>query len=271
MDNLKKINDYYGHDAGDRVLRIMGDTLNANCTEHLCCRLGGDEFLLFVPNVSKDGAVETVEKVISDFNYNKKDDIEVAIASLSAGMVMCRKDELYEDVYNKADKALYFVKQNGKSGYEFYNSKYDSIGIIKVDIEKLISSIQTSGNYSGAMNVDYRQFTKLYEFIEHLEQRFSYSFRMIVITLEPPTGENPGNEELEQSMFCMEKSIRQMIRDVDILTRYSNCQFLVILLGVSTEGISIAVKRIFDEYYKLKTDIVFKPSYITADPAGGSS
>ena len=110
------------------------------------------------------------------------------------------------------------------------------------------------------MNVDYRQFTKLYDFIEHLEQRFSYSFRMIVITLEPPTGENPGSEELEQSMFCMEKSIRQMIRDVDILTRYSNCQFLVILLGVSTEGISIAVKRIFDEYYKLKTDIVFKPS-----------
>lgn len=57
----------------------------------------------------------------------------------------------------------------------------------------------------------------------------------------------------------------------DVLTRYSNCQFLVILLGVSTEGISIAVDRIFDEYYKLKTDIVFKPSYIVADPDKGAS
>lgn len=266
VDNLKKINDYYGHDAGDRILHIMGDTLKANSPDNLCCRLGGDEFLLYVTNVSKEGAVEKVEKVISDFNFNKKDDIEVAIASLSAGMVMCLKGELYEDAYNKADKALYFVKQNGKSGYEFYNSKYDSIGMIQVDIEKLLSSIQTSGNYSGAMSVDYRQFTKLYEFIEHLEQRFSYSFRMIVITLENPTGENPGSEELEQSMFCMEKSIRQMIRDVDILTRYSNCQFLVLLLGVKTEGISIAVDRIFDEYYKMKENIVFKPSYVVAEP-----
>ncbi|MCR5236713.1 MAG: GGDEF domain-containing protein [Lachnospiraceae bacterium] len=77
VDNLKMINDYYGHDAGDRILHIMGDTLKANNREHLCCRLGGDEFLLYVPNVSQEEAVETVEKVIIDFNYNKKDDIEV--------------------------------------------------------------------------------------------------------------------------------------------------------------------------------------------------
>ena len=82
---------------------------------------------MFVKNVSENEAVQRVEKVISDFNFNKKDDTEVAIASLSAGMVMCKKGEMYEDVYNKADKALYFVKQNEKSGYEFYTSEYDSI------------------------------------------------------------------------------------------------------------------------------------------------
>ncbi len=266
VDNLKKINDYHGHEAGDRILHIMGDTLKANSEDHLCCRLGGDEFLMFVKNVSEEGAVEKVEKVISDFNFNKKDDPEVAIASLSAGMVMCNTDEDYDDVYNKADKALYYVKQNGKSGYDFYNSAYDSIGSIHVDIEKLLDGIKTSGSYSGAMSVDYRQFTKLYEYIAHLEHRFSYSFKMIVITLETPTGENPGSEELEQSMFCMEQSIRKMIREVDVLTRYSNCQFLVMLLGVSGNGIRIVVNRIFDGYYQMKENIVFEPSYVVADP-----
>lgn len=99
----------------------------------------------------------------------------------------------------------------------------------------------------------------------------SYSFSMVVITLETPTGENPGSEELEQSMFCMEKSIRQMIRDVDILTRYSNCQFLVLLLGVKPEWISIAVDRIFDEYHKLKENNIFEPSYLVADPENVST
>lgn len=271
VDNLKKINDYHGHEAGDRILHIMGDTLKANSEEHLCCRLGGDEFLMFVKNVSEKEAVEKVEKVISDFNYNKKDDAEVAIASLSAGMVMCGRDDDYDDVYNKADKALYYVKQNGKSGYDFYNSAYDSIGSIHVDVEKLIDGIKTSGSYTGAMSVDYRQFTKLYEYIAHLEHRFSYSFKMIVISLETPTGENPGSEELEQSMYCMEQAIRKMIREVDVLTRYSNRQFLVMLLGVTGNGIRIVVNRIFDGYYQMKENIVFEPSYIVADPKNISS
>ena len=48
IDYFKKINDTYGHEAGDRVLHLMGDTLTANGKGDLCCRLGGDEFLFFM-------------------------------------------------------------------------------------------------------------------------------------------------------------------------------------------------------------------------------
>lgn len=50
MDNLKTINDIYGHKAGDRVLKLLGNLLLEYSSECLVCRLGGDEFLLFMPN-----------------------------------------------------------------------------------------------------------------------------------------------------------------------------------------------------------------------------
>ena len=220
---------------------------------------------MFMKNVDAKEAVERVRKIQGDFNFNKKDDPEVAIASLSAGMVMTDAGETYTDAYNKADKALYYVKMNGKSGYDFYKSDYDSIGSVNVDVDKLINGIKNSGSYSGAMNVDYRQFTKLYEFIENLEKRFEYPFKMIVITLDVPSGDNPGVEELERAMFAMEKAIRETIRDVDVLTRYSNRQFLVILLGSHPEGVRTAVDRIFAGYNAMNDNMSFVPSYTIAE------
>lgn len=266
VDNLKKINDIYGHEAGDRILHLMGDTLMINAGSSLCCRLGGDEFLLFMKDVSEQGAEQSVKKIINDFEQNKKDDPEISIASLSAGMVMSTSDDTYTDIYNKADKALYHVKQNGKSGFSFYDESFGSDRETDADVNSLVSSIRTSGSYKGAMNVEYREFTKLYEFVSNLEQRFAYSFKLIMINLKVSGKEKVGIEEFERSAADMEQAIRQNIRDVDVLTRYGNRQFLVILLGTDNEGATNAVNRIFRGYYKMNGGNRVVPSYSVADP-----
>ncbi len=264
VDNLKKINDTYGHEAGDRILHLMGDTLTENGKGSLCCRLGGDEFLFFMKNVSEQEVKDRVGGIITFFEENKKDDPEISIASLSAGMVMCTSDDTYSDIYSKADKALYHVKQNGKSGYAFYNEESESVRNRKADVGKLVDSIKTSGSYKGAMNLEYREFAKLFEFISNLKQRFEYSFRLVMITLETDGEEDPGPDELERSMGNMEQSIRQTIRDVDVLTRYNSRQFLVILLGTEGEGIESAIGRIFRGYFKMNGSGPFKPTYSVA-------
>ena len=53
MDNLKKINDVYGHKAGDRALRLVGATLTECMENAVVCRLGGDEFLFYLPATSE--------------------------------------------------------------------------------------------------------------------------------------------------------------------------------------------------------------------------
>ena len=50
MDNLKKINDIYGHKAGDRALKCLGKLLQKRADQGISCRLGGDEFLMFLPD-----------------------------------------------------------------------------------------------------------------------------------------------------------------------------------------------------------------------------
>ncbi|MCR4763444.1 MAG: diguanylate cyclase [Lachnospiraceae bacterium] len=268
VDNLKKINDINGHEAGDRALKLVGDILSAYSDDSLCCRLGGDEFLLFMMRASREAAEKRVRHIIDTFEEKKKLDPGIAAASLSAGIALCTPDEPYSSVYNRADKALYHVKQNGKNSYSFYDSDSEENETEQVDINLLVEGIRNSGSYQGAMDVEYRQFTRLYEFIMNLDKRFSHPFRLIMITLNPQSGEPFRQEELEKAMFCMEQSIRQTMRNVDIITRCSRQQFLVILLGVDPEGVRTAVDRIFRNYYKMNGSSAFSPSYDIAEMEG---
>ena len=259
MDNLKKINDTSGHTAGDRALKLTGETLADNSEKGLCCRLGGDEFILFIEDVSREEAEAAVQKVLSDFNEKKKADIEISVASLSAGVAVSTTAEDYTIIFNKADKALYHVKQNGKSGYYFYSNDADADG--KVDADKIVSSIRTSGSYDGALDVEYRQFARLYEYISNLEHRFAHPFKLILVELEVPNKKAPQTEEMERAMYFMEQSIRQTIRSVDVVTRYSRRQYLMILVGTDNEGVKIVIDRVFRGYYKMSGSGVFSPRY----------
>ena len=72
MDNLKKINDIYGHKAGDRALKALGTLLSEHIGNSVGCRLGGDEFLLFVPDAGKNEITELMETLFSRFDSEKK-------------------------------------------------------------------------------------------------------------------------------------------------------------------------------------------------------
>ena len=108
MDNLKKINDVYGHKARDRALKSLGKLLLDIPLDKITCRMGGDEFLLFLPNVSSERAENTISNLIKQFKESIEKDSETHFAALSAGMLMTTKNDNFEDACSKADKALYY-------------------------------------------------------------------------------------------------------------------------------------------------------------------
>lgn len=120
MDNLKKINDVYGHKAGDRALRLVGAMLTECMENAVVCRLGGDEFLFYLPEVSEAEMNTRMRRLFESFEAAKNVNAETSPASLSCGLCMCRQGGSFEEYYMKADKALYHVKQNGKNSFHFY-------------------------------------------------------------------------------------------------------------------------------------------------------
>lgn len=166
MDNLKKMNDLYGHKAGDRALKLLGSLLMEYTRHAVVCRLGGDEFLMFVPKVSKERITEIVTGIQKDFDAEKEKDPEIRFASVSAGICEVNKGDPFEECYSKADKALYHVKQNGKGSFFFYyqleDEKAGDHGTGK-DLALVSKALSASGDYSGALELDYREFAKIYE------------------------------------------------------------------------------------------------------------
>ena len=125
----------------------------------------------------------------------------------------------------------------------------------------LMAEIQHAGRYEGALDVEYSQFAKLYEFAANLEKRFDHPFKLILITLQRKNEDDSFSITLDNAMFYMDRAIRISIRDVDIVTQYNRRQFLVIMLGTDLSGVSIAVDRIFKSYFRMSGSNAFSPSY----------
>lgn len=264
VDNLKKINDTIGHKAGDRLLKMVGHLLQEDSPNNIICRLGGDEFLLFMSGMSKETAGEHIKKMIERFEQKKNEDASVRQASLSVGLCMTTPLDNYSDVYNKADKALYYVKQNGKAGYSFYE-KGDEMkqNHVSADLMQVMDVLKTNGDYSGAMNVEYREFSRMFEYISNLQKRYAHDFHLLMITLENQMGDRLYIEELEETMSYMEMAINETIRTVDVCTRYSSMQYLVILFEAGETNVKTIADRIFYNFFKRCENRKIKPTYVS--------
>lgn len=264
MDNLKKINDLYGHKSGDRVLKLLGDTILTSAEGVIACRLGGDEFLIFLPDTTREAAEQLVGQMFECFTTQKDADVEIRDASLSGGLCMCIKGDNFQECYSKADKALYVVKQNGKNGYSFYQQagQMDTVsqGNGK-DLEQIANALRQSGSYVGALDLENREFSKIYEYISNLGERYEHSCHLVLITVDAISDDTLYIEKIEQALGCMEMAIRENIRNVDICTRYSSMQYLLILMEAGEDNIPMVLERIFTQYYKLYSENDFRPRY----------
>lgn len=264
MDNLKKINDIHGHKAGDRALKVLGTLLTEVSPNSIVCRLGGDEFLLFIPETDKEQVTAFIQNLFEKFEHATSEDPEIQYASISAGLYLSAKGEPFEDCYSKADKALYHVKQNGKQGFFFYQQMELDLSENEVtgkDLGLIAHALSESGRYNGALNLDYREFAKIYEYMNHLNERYKHHCFLIMVTIDTAPGSVTHTENREQALACMEQAIHEKIRRVDICTRYSSMQYLLILYEPDETQISKVMDRIFQYYDTLYDKKDFIPSY----------
>ncbi|PHN91745.1 hypothetical protein CSC79_01530 [Pseudoalteromonas sp. 3D05] len=118
VDHFKSVNDRAGHAIGDKVLIAIASTLN-NCVRETdsVCRLGGEEFAVILPNIDKDGAEVTAEKIrtaIERTDIPEYTDIYGQVTT-SIGIAKAEENETIDTVLTNADKALYLAKESGRN------------------------------------------------------------------------------------------------------------------------------------------------------------
>ena len=123
LDNFKEVNDTYGHLIGDTILSAVGVILRRSFREQdIMSRFGGDEFVIYMSGVADSELIEQRAMQIHDQMAELAVNLPGADSvSCSFGVAFFPADETqYVELFERADKALYSAKQNGKDQLKFY-------------------------------------------------------------------------------------------------------------------------------------------------------
>jgi len=117
IDFFKKINDTYGHKAGDKTLMIIAKLLGKYCREtDFVSRFGGEEFTMLLSDTDKKAAfilAEKIRKIIAKTGFNSSG--SAIHITISCGITDLREGDTQESLFERADQALYKAKKNGRN------------------------------------------------------------------------------------------------------------------------------------------------------------
>jgi len=253
VDHFKSVNDKLGHIVGDQVLNRLAHMMMEYFPEDSVGRLGGDEFVIFMENPPSN---ERLSERLSAFQAAVNADLKEAtngIASLSIGIALAPQDGNNMDtLYDKADRALYVVKKEGRNNFRFYDStlpskqaKVDRPEAIEMNIRTLMQQLKEPGTIRGAYWQDYEPFLAIFRFIERMMARSEQTFCVMLATLLDSEGNMLDPNILEPSMDVLFTAIQDTLRKGDVFTKFSGAQYIIMLPSAKAEsGAKIACDRL---------------------------
>lgn len=128
LDAFKMVNDIFGHDIGDQVLVMFSRVLKKNLRkDDECGRIGGDEFVAFLRNMSdRDDLDRFARRINEEYQAGTREIMGERLtfsAGVSVGAVAVPEyGREYPELFHMADQALYIVKKNGKHGGRLYTA-----------------------------------------------------------------------------------------------------------------------------------------------------
>lgn len=259
LDNFKRVNDTYGHKAGDELIGMFADVIRANTREDdFVCRIGGDEFAIFFPELDSERVIRRrAESIIEAFSRCREKS-GYGICSVSIGIMTKfsgEEDIDCEVLYEKADKALYYVKNNGKDSYHLYTAVSEEVvrgrRNNQMDLGQLMRQIAERKYRPGAYAIEYDRFSFIYQFIARNVERSKQHVQVILVSMDLPEDLEHPLERLEDSLMLLETAIIRSLRRGDVTTRFSSTQQIIILMDANEENGRMVADRILDKYHSL--------------------
>ncbi len=252
LDSFKLVNDLHGHAMGDDVLLGFADILRAAVRPNdIIGRLGGDEFVVFCYGLLDEAGIakkaEYINKCLTDYARDLLGaQTNIPLGASVGGVFVPDGGADFAELLQKADKALYVVKQNGKHGYSVYSDASPSAAKAAANpldhIEMILSERHQEG---GALQLPPEGFSSVYRFLRRTLQIYEKPNCILLFTLSGKAGAAISTDAVDEQFFDV---LRSTLRKGDAVTRNGKHQFLALLSNTTFPDFSHAVERIQDHW-----------------------
>ena len=255
IDHFKKLNDTYGHPAGDAVIRAVARTLEEHTREmDLVARYGGEEFAIVMPKCGVEEAKDAAERVrrkieSSRFSFQ---DFRMRL-TVSVGLAQALPGESVPELIERVDAALYASKQGGRNRSTLHNGE----SCIVLGEFPAAVGIDESGDLvaeTASVDAFWDELTNLPSrriFMEDLRRRVAEAQRYHS-NLSIALIEIAGFQELlahepsvaQKAVCVIGELVCTSMRDADLVARYSLHQFVVSMPSTPMHGAELAADRL---------------------------
>lgn len=267
LDNFKLVNDIYGHAMGDKILICFAEILKAVVRPvDVIGRLGGDEFIAFCRNVHDEVVIEKKSRFINKYLLDAAvelmgENMTIPLGASIGCVVVPDEGIEFSELREKADKALYAVKQNGKHGFIFYTdlSQNDEKSDFQpADITNTMKILGERGKIQGAFQLPFEQFRSAYQFLYRLNNNYHNEICILLFSVK----ENPSApHSLEQAVEDLTKILVNSLRQSDIITQYGKNQCIVLLPETPFSNIKTVTERVIHNWKESSSSAGFEVSF----------
>lgn len=255
LDSFKLVNDLYGHKTGDDILISFAAILRSTLPEDSKLgRIGGDEFIAFVPNLQSEEAIAAAadnmnRSLIAKAKELMGEDMDIPLGASVGAVLVPQHGDDYEELIIIADKALYNIKKNGKHGYSLHRSdSKDSAETMdsSCTISRLSELLGERSIPNVALQLDKEAFAYVYRYIMRYIMRNQGCIYKVLFTLDAA-----GNiSEHIHKELCDEfgEILRESLRKSDILMRSRFNQYFVLLTDIKKYDIDVVIGNIMHRW-----------------------
>jgi diguanylate cyclase (GGDEF)-like protein len=250
IDYFKRINDTYGHLAGDAVLREFAATVQRQIRESDSFgRYGGEEFLLMLPETSVDEARALAERVRANIARLGFPDLPELAVTVSIGVAQYCADEPIAQTVARADEALYQAKSGGRNRVVCYGQQDDGAADAHVPVglpqalPQALLDASGCDHLTGLLNR-----RMLRDRLAHAIERAVRNGDMVGLILLnvnrfKEINQTIGDEAGDVVLVQVAATLRVLLRDCDTVARWSSDEFAVLIEDLGQEADAVQVAR----------------------------
>ena len=253
LDSFKLVNDIYGHGMGDKILIRFSELIkNVIRSSDLAGRMGGDEFIAFCQNVHDESIIAQKTKYLNEqLTASAKEymgkDMNIPLGTSIGAVFAPNEGTEFSILYDKADQALYKVKQNGKHGYSFYGETHcdDNLSSTHKNISNIRMILDERNIEPCAYTVGFEHFRAIYRLMFRIVDNYNKGIQLMQITLKT---------EDKSLIKEFADTLRKTLRKSDCVTQQNSNQFLLLLIEAHFSECEVVKERILDKWKQIKSE-----------------